>query len=489
MRRKTLSRALNRNANVSGARNAGEGPLLRTEDQRIGAEEADELLAPLGRFATLVLAVSGGPDSLALLHLAAGWLKRRGAASPKVFVATVDHGLRPRSKDEAADVARQALALGLPHRTLIWSGPKPASGLQNAARQARYELLAAYTNQVAGCGRAAVVTAHHLDDQSETFVMRLARGAGVDGLAAMAPARRLAPGSDIMLLRPLLSLAKARLVATLAALEIAWAEDPTNHDLAFERVRARRLVARLAEEGVTGSMMALSARRLNEAREALDYAEKQFLGSLALSFNDGIFASFARRAFDAGPVLLRQRGLARLLAQFGGASPAPQLSEVETLARRLEAEQNLRTTLGGAIVTAGAKTVRIWREYGRMDQDGMTLQPGDRALWDQRFWISATPNLAGPVIVRPLGPAGIVAISARLAGNQRRPARAVATLASFWANDTLMAVPTLGLHGTEGSGPDCAILPVVTAIPATSISDFLESAVPDGATGTTVAKD
>jgi tRNA(Ile)-lysidine synthase len=202
-------------------------------ENAIGAEEADRAFECLKAFDVIVLAVSGGPDSLALLSLAAEWVARSGSDRPTISVATVDHGLRAQSADEARTVADIAAAFGLKHTTLLWTGAKPQSGMPNAARAARYALLDAFTRSIAGDGRAALVTAHHLDDQAETVFMRLARGGGVAALAAMPSDRALSKTSPVRLVRPLLGFSKSRLVATVARRGLEWVDDPTNSDQTF----------------------------------------------------------------------------------------------------------------------------------------------------------------------------------------------------------------------------------------------------------------
>jgi len=193
--------------------------------------EARTLLAPLRRFSRVALAVSGGPDSLALMQLAA---RLRAEFGVSLTVLTVDHGLRESSGEEAAMVGRQAAALGLPHAILTWaSGESRAASLQARARAARYDLMAAYCH---AHDIQALVTAHHLDDQAETFLMRLKRGSGLDGLAAI-PERGAWAG--IAVLRPLLDVQKARLVATLREADVRFVCDPSNHDPRFERARVR----------------------------------------------------------------------------------------------------------------------------------------------------------------------------------------------------------------------------------------------------------
>ena len=177
-------------------------------------DELAALFSPLASFPVAILAVSGGADSVALMRLAARWQKRH---APHVIlqVATVDHGLRANARKEADWVAQQAAALGFEHATLTWRGDKPATGIQDAARQARYRLLAEHARAAAASGPVAVVTAHTEDDQAETLLMRLARGSGLDGLTAMAEQRVIE--ADCVLLRPLLGVSGARLRATLEA--------------------------------------------------------------------------------------------------------------------------------------------------------------------------------------------------------------------------------------------------------------------------------
>ena len=214
--------------------------------------EAAALFSGLEDLRGLVLAVSGGSDSTALLVLAARWaeaLKKRHGRSPKLLAVTVDHGLRPEAKREAAVVKSLARRLGIAHRTLQWRGTKPKTGLQEAARIARYRLLA---EAATGAGYEHILTAHTLDDQAETVLFRLARGSGLTGLGGMAHAAAVPVGADtaIFLVRPLLSVSKARLLATLKAAGIDHSEDPSNQDPRFARPRLRALMPHLAREGL-----------------------------------------------------------------------------------------------------------------------------------------------------------------------------------------------------------------------------------------------
>ncbi|MET0269931.1 MAG: tRNA lysidine(34) synthetase TilS [Sphingomonas sp.] len=228
-----------------------------------------------GRFG---VAVSGGPDSLALLLLA------HAARPGTIEAATVDHGLRPEAAAEAEMVADACARLGVPHAILRgpWDGPTSA-GLQAAARAHRYRLLERWCDTR---DLGVLLTAHHADDQAETLLMRLSRGAGVGGLGGIRPARPLtAPdrppardGGDprpVLLVRPLLGFAKAELVAVVADAGLAAVHDPSNDSDRFDRTRARRLLA--ATPWLRPGRIAASARHLAEAEAALAWtADREY---------------------------------------------------------------------------------------------------------------------------------------------------------------------------------------------------------------------
>ncbi|HEV7408390.1 MAG TPA: tRNA lysidine(34) synthetase TilS, partial [Bradyrhizobium sp.] len=194
------------------------------EDQSpISVQDAKRLFADWKTAPAIVLAVSGGPDSIAMMWLAARW-RRVLKHGPRLITVTIDHGLRPEAAREARNVKHLAKTLDLPHRTLRWRGAKPKTGLPAAARDARYRLLAKAARTA---GATHVLTAHTRDDQAETLLMRMSRGSGIAGLAAMA---RQSRREGVVLARPLLQVPKARLLATLKKAGIGFADDPTNRD-------------------------------------------------------------------------------------------------------------------------------------------------------------------------------------------------------------------------------------------------------------------
>lgn len=315
----------------------------------ISQSEAKALFADLKSAKALVLAVSGGPDSTALMVLAARWRKamKRG---PELIAVTVDHGLRVEARREARDVARLARDLGLAHRTLRWTGDKPARGIPQAARAARYGLLAQAARKA---GASHILTAHTRDDQAETVVMRLARGSGITGLAAMQRMSAV-PGHDAVLLaRPFLDLPKARLIATLTKSNIAFADDPTNRDAAFTRARLRGLMPVLAGEGLDAARLALLARRAGRADAALEQVVDIVWHGLAAA-GPGRSLRFEAAALARTPHEILLRLMQRAVDAVGSEGPV-ELGKLEALAAALrpalEAGIRWRRTLAGAVLT------------------------------------------------------------------------------------------------------------------------------------------
>jgi tRNA(Ile)-lysidine synthase len=335
-----------------------------TADAAVADGEANALFRGLEDLPGLVLAVSGGPDSTALLVLAARWAKRLKRA-PKLVAVTIDHGLRPEAAREATMVKQLARRLGIPHRTLRWRGKKPQSGLQEAARHARYALLA----QIATRLRFAhILTAHTLDDQAETVLFRLARGSGLFGLTGMAHAAPLPLNGVrvIFLVRPLLHLSKARLIATLEAARIAYAEDPSNRDPRFTRARLRSLMPALAREGLDARGLARLAARLRRAESTIQVAVQAARSALApLPWPQHGPVSFATAAFAGLPAEVGLRLLGEAVAYTGDEGPV-ELAKLESLYEALrQARSRLRRTLAGALITLSSDYLTVERAPAR----------------------------------------------------------------------------------------------------------------------------
>lgn len=421
---------------------AGGSSSSRADDAPVQDDELDALLAPLAAFRTLVLAVSGGADSTALMLLVQRWAERR-AGAPMLIVATVDHGLREESLAEAGWVAQQAHMLGLEAVVLTWQGEKPQAAIQDAARAARYRLLTEFA-RTAGPGPAAIVTAHTEDDQAETLLMRLARGSGIDGLAAM-PERRRADDAapEVALVRPLLGVSGARLRATLREAGRAWIEDPSNDAERFERVRVRKARPLLTGLGFSNEKLALSARRLARARAALDAAVDTLQCDTRLDVHAGAFASFDHAVWREAPEELRLRLLGRLISSFGGQEEPVRLAQLEALAERMTDVAFEGATLAGCVISHRGTIVYIERELGRGQLPTLVLEPGGAAVWDHRYRVALARESPLPVEVRALGRQAYAELRRQLAPEPLIPASAAATLPAFWHGEELLCVPPL----------------------------------------------
>jgi tRNA(Ile)-lysidine synthase len=281
-----------------------------------------DLDALVAREARVGIAVSGGPDSLALLLLAAE------ARSGNIEAATIDHGLRAEAHEEAAMVGRLCERLGIPHSTLTarWNDV-PETAIQERARQQRYKLLGYWAEER---GLAALATAHHADDQAETLLMRLARGSGVRGLAAMRR-RSVAPGSHVPLIRPLLGWRRSELEQVCAEAGLYPVADPSNLDERFERVRVRRALSDL--DWLDGGSLARSAAHLADADDALEWAARaewkhavrERFGTITYQAGEApaeiarrIVTRVVRKLATEGDTELRGRELDRLLHDLHG---------------------------------------------------------------------------------------------------------------------------------------------------------------------------
>lgn len=297
----------------------------------------------------------------------ARWRRSR-KHGPRLIAVTVDHGLRAESKREARDVAALARELGIEHRTLRWTGAKPRTGIQEAARLARYRLLA----EAAGkAGARCVLTAHTLDDQAETVLFRLARGSGVGGLAGMSITAPLpVPGPrGVVLVRPLLGVPKSRLLATLKAAKLPYAEDPTNRDPRFARPRWRALMPALAREGLTAERLGRLTRRVARLETAMHGIASRAAAMLAPGqWNPGGPVQFEARTFLELPEELALRLLGRAIDLAGDEGPV-ELGKLETLLDAIYGAQHglaarlgrFRRTLAGAVVTIAGGSLTIER--------------------------------------------------------------------------------------------------------------------------------
>jgi len=340
------------------------GPTEPAEPEPLTAAQAAVLFGLLAGEEALVVAVSGGPDSVALLALLAEWA---GPGRPRLLAVTVDHGLRPEAAQEALMVGALCARFGVDHRIRRWSGHKPQTGVQEKARTARYALLA---EEARAFGAAVIVTAHTLDDQAETLLMRMAAGSGLAGLAGMAPRSTV---NGIVLARPLLGVEKSRLVATCGARGLSFARDPSNDDPRYTRIRWRGLLPELAEAGLSAGRLGLLAGRLARADEALDRLAVRALATLPAGDEAGRrWFDFARLCLEPEEIIIRGLAIVLTAAQDGDeeADVPLRLARLEDCAQALivaaREGRALRRTLGGfRLLLAGDGVLTLMREGRR----------------------------------------------------------------------------------------------------------------------------
>lgn len=311
-------------------------------------EAINTLFAPLSKARGILLAVSGGPDSTALLLMAAIW--SRGSGRPKAEVATVDHAMRPGARAEAEAVGALSQRLGFTHRILEWHGEKPRTRIQERAREARYSLLIDCANSI---GADFLVTAHHADDQAETILFRLLRGSGIAGLAGMP---EVAIRDGVFLARPLLGLRKADLVAFCTKHGQDFAFDPSNKDPRFARTRLRELTKILAAEGLGAAEFSRLARRAALMEEAVRQQTEAAAARLRWSATGRCDA----RTLLGEPRVIAQRLLAARIDGVVGGSDRPSNLEqmerlVEALCFALGTTTTFRANVGGASIELSAK--------------------------------------------------------------------------------------------------------------------------------------
>lgn len=351
-----------------------------------GASDRLEGLDPAALFALLAghrkvgLAVSGGPDSLALLVLYAAWREQGGA--PAAIVYTLDHGLRPEAAQEAELVRRIAVERGFDARVLKWEGPKPASGVPAAARAARYRLIGA---AMVEDGASILVTAHHLDDQAETVLMRLAHGSGARGLGAMRP---VADVEGVSVARPLLGVPKAKLRAIVLGHGLAPVDDPTNRDFNYERARWRAIGPGLEQAGLTPERLAQFAQRMQRLDQlATQIADDIWRADVAI--DDFGVVHIPANVFAKMPQEAGLRVLWRALRHASGGQRG-ELAAVEALYDKItRGTADAAVTLMGAVVAPGPERVMVYREAGRGGLPEVQAGAGGATIWDGRFLVQA----------------------------------------------------------------------------------------------------
>lgn len=380
------------------------GPSLSAPNAEAGVDLNRRFAEEMGAFLGpdfpkgIGLAVSGGGDSMAMLHLAAPWARVMGIG---LKVATIDHGLRTQSAAEAELVAQACSDLGLPHATLKWDGWDGKGNLQASARAARHDLLGRWRGEV-----RHILFGHTEDDQAETVLMRLARGSGVEGLSGMSARQTISNSSDAWtLLRPLLSTARAELRHYLRVLHIPYVDDPTNDDPTYDRVKARKALDALAPLGLTAQTLAQTASRMARARTALEHLAADAAQSCIRAAHYDV--QFDRDAFAALERDTQLRLLARALQMVASNPYRPRANALEDLLDRALAGGD--GVLHGGHVLTRRDTIWVIREFNAIAN--LNKPSGPDARWDTRIR-SYGPAIEG-LTIRALGEDGIAQLPTR----------------------------------------------------------------------------
>lgn len=401
-------------------------------------------LGPFEKHPTIAVAVSGGADSMALAILANRWVRRRRG---KLVALTVDHGLRPGSRAEALEAHERLKQFDIACHLLTWRGDKPASGIQAAAREARYRLMA---QRCCRLGILHLLVAHHREDQAETMLHRLGRSSGVDGLAGMASINEL---PDIRLLRPCLSFPRDRLRRVLQKFRLAWAEDPSNQDAGYARVRLRSLLPALASEGITPATLTGTAHRMAAVRRRLEAETACFLSAHAALYPEG-YAMVDRAAMAAAEPEVSKRVLMALSTSIGGNAYPPRYANLAVLWQGmcdsvLQRSRWRPRTLAGCRIIASGPDFLICREAGRCEV--ITTRSGSNVVWDSRFSIrmrGADADSDEIYSIKSLGETGWAAIGEKIDPSLADlvPKVALFALPAFYIRSALVAVPHLEFY-------------------------------------------
>lgn len=426
------------------------------------AAAASPLFDAASRFA---IAVSGGADSLALMHLANEWCRREGRVLP--HIVTVDHGLRAAASQEARDVKAWAHQAGLDQTTLEWKHNRPTANLQSEARQARYNLIGDWMRK---SGMTTLATGHTADDQAETLLMRLARGSGLEGLSGMKSLRPFPSSAQagLKMARPLLGFSHARLVATLRARNLSWCEDPTNEDTRFLRVQVRKLMPQLSTLGMTTTRLTETTAHLSRANALVSDLAHALERQAVEVFPWGYVLLDVRQIGEAHDELAC-RVLARTLKAVSGSEYPPEFAHILFVLEWLrDAAGPAGRTLGGCrLVRRPEGRVLVCREEAALEREGAecVIRAGETLVWDGRFSVGLPADAApGEFEVKALGARGLAQIGpdARLPCHE--PRRLAALCPAIWRSGKLISAPNLDFHGEFrgtatflGFGPAAAV--------------------------------
>ena len=374
--------------------------------------------------AALGIAVSGGSDSLSLLFLINSWSNKKNL---KIIILTVDHNLRNGSADEALYVGELCNKLGLQHKTLLWGHEDIKGNLSANAREARYRLM---QNSIPS--GAILITGHTLDDQAETFLMRLRRGSGVDGLASMAEQSYLSFGNDEMIIfRPLLDFERQTLRSVLKFYEVDWIEDPTNNDPSFERVRVRDLLARFVEIGIDKNTISRTAFLMQSAKTALNQYALDCYEKFGSCDNGDIIFDFDE--FSKQPLDIKRRLMSASQKWISNQKYRPRLSQVDALINSID--EKITFSGSGTICYVHNNSIKITREVNACVNE---VDASNGVIFDRR-WKLVTSENCKDLTIKCLGEDGYKLLEPDL--RKKIPYKTIIALPALFKDNNLINFP------------------------------------------------
>lgn len=402
--------------------------------------EFSQIMKRIGYFEStpvLAVAVSGGADSVALLHLTNGWAKERGG---KVIALTVNHNLRPEAVQEAAQVNKWCESHGIEQHILCWQSPSPVhSSIQENARIARYQLMIRWCNDN---NVLHLLTAHHRDDQVETMFFRLARGSGLDGLSSMS-VQNVVDG--VRLLRPLLAIPKSSLVEYLGEEKQKWLEDPSNQNPLYARVHIRQQLTH-AENNIDLKQRSIVViNKLGKFRNLLENNLVSQMTNCISVYSQG-YAAINLTEFNKLDNVITLKAIAALICNLSGSEHPPRthkLQEMNSLIRN--GQLRTKYCIGGLLFEpVKEQNILVYRE-NKAIEEAITLEPGIAAFWDKRFVIKISSDVknSSPMRVQALGSNGLAEVrkNAKHLLKSTPPDRIIRTFPSIWLLEELLSVP------------------------------------------------
>jgi tRNA(Ile)-lysidine synthase len=384
----------------------------------------------------VAVAVSGGGDSMSLALLAHEWANSCGGS---LVALTVDHGLRAESANEAAQVKNWLYNYNIPQITLKWRGPYPSSGLQAAARKARYQLMMDYCSQNE---ILHLLIGHHREDQAETVMIRNESNSGPHGLAGMASVREL---PEIRLLRPLLDLSRSRLIHTLTNIGQSWIKDPSNENIKMARARLR------LKGGFLTHVEAMKISDINAKKRVSDENATSYLSARALRFHPEGFITLYRNVIRSEDNEVVERLLSRIIMSVAGRQYPPRSMKIRRLLDLIISNNNVKGyTLGGCRLLMKKDLIYVFREESGVGPS-IQLTAGVRLLWDNRFSVLLKKNQSIATNVGPLTALGWNKLI-KLNKNLKKisiPYEARIVLPAIWGDDDLLAVPHIEYYNSD----------------------------------------